>query len=74
MAYHCRQLKRKRLINKSYTLNGIVHIVRTEHEKPKKIFHITDLKLLYPHIDFGEDDESNDEEVNDGNENDEDLL
>ena len=40
------------LINSTYTLNGIVHILRTVGERPIKVFHMSKLLELYPNFEF----------------------
>lgn len=59
IAFNCRKLKRAGKIMKVYSHEGIIHIVRTVQEKPKKIYHINDLSNLFPDFDF-EDDKSHD--------------
>ena len=44
---------------KVYSHEGIIHIVRTVQEKPKKIYHINDLSNLFSDFDF-EDHKSHD--------------
>ena len=44
---------------KVYSHEGIIHIVRTVQEKPKKNYHINDLSNLFPDFDL-EDDKSHD--------------
>ena len=58
LAYNCRKPKRKKLINKCFTIDGIVHLQRTEGERPKKILHMSVLQELYPHFNFEDDDVS----------------
>ena len=52
IAFNCRKLKRAGKIMKVYSREGIIHIVRTVQEKPKKIYHINDLSNLFPDFDF----------------------
>ena len=63
LAYNCRKLKRKKLINKCFTIDGNVYLQRTEGERSKKISHMTTLEELYPRFDF-EDDTTNTNEFN----------
>ena len=64
LAYHCRQLKRSKLIYNTYTVDGVNHIVRTRNETPFKILHMTKLFELYPHFAFNTNEVSNnDDEV-----------
>ena len=55
IAYQCRRLKREGKIMKVYSHEGIVHIVRSVQEKPKKIIHMSDLKDMFPDFDFEDD-------------------
>ena len=52
LAFYGRNLKRARLINSTYTLNGTVHILRTVGERPIKVFHMSKLLELYPNFEF----------------------
>ena len=60
LAYHCRQLKRARLVHNTYTADGIVHLVRTRTERAFKIHHKCKLMELYPDFDFENDDDDAD--------------
>ena len=55
--FHCRQLKRIRKIENTYTRDGIVHIASPDIEGGKhvKIFHMNSLYDLFPDHDFGKD-------------------
>ena len=55
LAFYGRKLKRENLIFNCYTLDGVVQIKRTQHEKPKKILHFSILKEMYPEFKFIED-------------------
>ena len=55
IAYHCRKLKRAGKIIKVYSYEGIIHIVKSEQEKSKKIHHMNDLINMFPDTDFEED-------------------
>ena len=56
-------------------MNGIIYLVRTPGENPKKIHHVTDLKKLYPDFDFdlSDDSESENEENDDDDDDEEDF-
>ena len=55
--FHCRQLKRIRKIENTYTRDGIVQIASPDIEGGKhvKIFHMNSLYELFPDHDFGKD-------------------
>ena len=55
ISFQCRRLKRAGKIIKVYSHEGIVHIVRTVQEKPKKIIHVNDLTFMFPEFDFEDD-------------------
>ena len=55
IAFQYRRLKRARKIIKVYSHEGIVHIVRTVQEKPKKIIHMNDITFMFPEFDFEDD-------------------
>ena len=46
----CVELKKKGKISKIWTFNGIINIktCNNEHERPKKILHISDLEYYFP--------------------------
>ena len=46
LAFHCRKLKRDQEIEKCYTINGIVHIIK--NNKLMKLYHLKDLQELFP--------------------------
>ena len=58
IAYHCRKLKRDGTISKTYTLNGtnIICCNILENGKPQKVHHVNDLCVMFPDINFGNDD------------------
>lgn len=49
--YGCK-LRHAGVINRAYTLNGNLHILRTVGERSVKIFHISKLLELYPNFEF----------------------
>ena len=38
LAFNCRKLKREKLISKTYSLDGIIHVVQIHSNKPIKVF------------------------------------
>lgn len=62
--FHCRQLKRLRKVENTYTRDGIVHLASPNIEDGKlvKIFHLNSLYDLFPEYDFGKD--AKDEDLN----------
>ena len=58
IAYHCRKLKRDGTILKTYTSNGtnIICCNILENGKPQNAHHVNDLCLMFPNINFGNDD------------------
>ena len=50
LAFNCRKLKRYSEIEKCYTINGIVHVVKKN--KLMKLYHLKDLTLLFINIAF----------------------
>ena len=52
MAFYGRNLKRAGLINSTSTLNGTVNILRTDGERPMKVFHMSKLLEWYPNFEF----------------------
>lgn len=59
IAYHCRQLKRDGVVTKACSSKGtnIICCNDIQNGKPKKVLHINDLCEMFPEIDFGKDDE-----------------
>ena len=51
LAFICWKLKRDCKIERCYTINGIVHIAKTN--KLMKIHHLKDLQELFPEYAFG---------------------
>ena len=52
LVFNCRKLKREKLISKTYSSNGIIHIVQIHSNKPIKVFHQSKLDELFPDLDF----------------------
>ena len=52
LAFNCRKLKREKLISKTYSSNGIIHIVQILCNKPVKVFHQSKLDELFPDFNF----------------------
>ena len=58
VAYHCRKLKCNGTISKAYTSNGtnIICCNILENGKPQKVYHVNDLCVMFPDINFSNDD------------------
>ena len=56
LAFYGGKLKRAGLINRTYTLNGTAHILRTVGERPIWVFHMSKLLELYPNFEFSNND------------------
>ena len=54
LAFNCRKLKRDGEVEKCYTINEIVHIVR--NNKLMKLYHLKDLQELFPEYVFDNSD------------------
>ena len=52
LAFNCRKLKREKLILKTYSSNGIIHIVQIHGNKPIKVFHQNKLDEFFPGFNF----------------------
>ena len=52
LAFNCHKLKRKKLILKTYSSNGIIHIVQILGNKLIKVFHQSKLDELLPDFNF----------------------
>ena len=55
LLYYCRKLRRASLINKEYTRDGIVNIVKSLHDKPIRVLHANELINLFPNFKFEDD-------------------
>ena len=55
IAFNCRKLKRSNIIHTHYTRARIVHIKQEESSKPFKMFHISNLYVLFPVFVFADD-------------------
>ena len=51
-AFTCRKLKRASLIHNTFTRDGVVHIMKSNHGKSEKITHMSKLVGLFPNLDF----------------------
>ena len=58
IAYHCRKLKGDGTISKTCSSNGtnIICYNILENGKPQKVHHVNDLCVMFPDINFGNDD------------------
>ena len=52
LAFNCHKLKREKLISKTHSLNGIIHIAQILGNKPIKVFHHSKLNELFPDFSF----------------------
>ena len=52
LTFNCRKLKTEKLIWKTYSSNGIIHIVQIHGNKPIKVFHQSKLDELFPDFNF----------------------
>ena len=52
LAFNCCKLKREKLVSKTYSLLGIIHIVQIHGNKPIKAFHQSKLDELFPDFNF----------------------
>ena len=67
IAYHCQKLKHDGTISKTCTSNGtnIIYCNIFENGKPQKVYHVNGLCLMFPDIDFSNDDnDSSDDPAN----------
>ena len=58
IAYYCRKLKCDGTISKTYTSNGtnIICCNILQNGKPQKVYHVNDLCVMFPDINFSNDD------------------
>ena len=52
LAFNCSKLKREKLISKTYSSNGIIHIVQIHGNKPIKVFDQSKSDELFPDFNF----------------------
>ena len=52
LVFNCCKLKGEKLISKTYSLNGIIHIVQIQGNQPIKVFHQSNLDELFPDFNF----------------------
>ena len=54
IAYNCRKHNRQNLISKTYTVNGVVHLISNniKRGKPVKVLHMQTLLNLFPDVEF----------------------
>ena len=52
LAFNCRKLKREKHILKTYSSNGIIHIVQIRDNKPITVFHQNKLYEFFPDFNF----------------------
>ena len=52
LAFNCRELKRASSIHSTFTRDGIVHIMKSDRGKSKKITHLSRLVELFPNFYF----------------------
>ena len=57
LAFNCCKLKGEKLILKTYSSNGIIHIVQIHRKKTIKVFHQSKLDELFSDSNFGGGDE-----------------
>ena len=57
ISHHCRKLKRDGKISKTYTSKGtnIICCNILENGKPQKVYHVNDLCVMFPDINFSND-------------------
>ena len=66
IAYCCRKLKCDGTISKTYTSNGtnIICCNILENGKPQKVHHVNDLCIMFPDINFGNNNNDSDDPAN----------
>ena len=52
LAFNCRKLKREKIISKTYSSNGIIHIAKILGGKPVKFFRKSKVDELFPDFNF----------------------
>ena len=65
IAYNCRKLKHQKVIFKTYTVNGMLHLINniTKRGKTVKVIHMRILLNLFPNVEF-EGSNNENEDVN----------
>ena len=57
IAFNSRKLKWSGLVHACFTTDGIVHIKNSETSKPLKVFHMKNLRELFPDFNFDVDED-----------------
>ena len=54
IVYNCTKLKRQDLISKTYTVNGMIHLISNsiKREKLVKVLHMRTLLNLFQYVEF----------------------
>ena len=52
LSFKCIKLKRPSLIHSAFTRDGLIHIIKSDRDKSKKITHMSKLVELFPNFDF----------------------
>ena len=65
IVYNCTKLKRQDLISKTYTVNGMIHLISNsiKREKLVKVLHMRTILNLFPYVEF-EASNNEEEDVN----------
>ena len=55
IAFNCRKLKQQNLISKTFTVNGMIHLISNnlKRGKPVKVLHMQNVLNIFPDIEFG---------------------
>ena len=57
IAFNGRKLKQSGLVHACFIIDGIVRIKKSENSKPLKVFHMKNLRELFPDFNFDIDDD-----------------
>ena len=57
IAFNGRKIKRSRLVHACFTVDDIVLIKKSENSKPLKVFHMKNLRELFPDFNFDVDED-----------------
>ena len=57
IAFNGRKLERSGLVHACFTIDGIVHIKKSENRKPLKVFHMKNFRELFPDFNFDVDED-----------------
>ena len=52
LAFNCRKLKREKLKSKTYSSNGIIHVLKIHGNKTIRVFHQSKLDELFRNFNF----------------------